>query len=351
MKPNWHIPLLVLILFFAIVKCSQADTLLVLALKHQNIEIAQSLLENEIANPHHPNYGQYLTQEEIRDIIQPSQESQKYIKEYIKGLDAYDITITPTNDWISCKVPMKHLEKLQKDELAFNNYASPLNLHLDVYRPIVSLPSILMKTTSDKVLDVTTHITDEETDNSMDIYFSYTRSSSDSINFVIIPFSPQKVITKIIIGSSRAAERHSIINEVEFSPVKEGDAFQCSKCSEVTNQRVYSQFCSNLPKEKQLCFSNDLHLEDFFPILLERRTNLLVNFYTKVQFDGEEMTEKVTLNNDKSSYANSISVLFESDQMDPNTQRSIYGTTAVGTGNTSYTQMIWGSGSYGYSQR
>jgi hypothetical protein len=350
--------LLVTLCFFAGDSLQSSDPLLILALKQQNIDVAQSLLENEIANPNHPNYGLYLTQEEIRDIVQPKKDTQIYIQEYIQKLDAYDITITPTRDWVSCKVPERHLEKLRKDEEAFNNYASPLNAHLDVYRAILSMPTLRTKST-ESVLDITTHNIEEEEEegenqnkDSLEIYFTYFRSSSSSINFVVIPHAQQNenVISKLVIGSS-TIQTQSIVHEVEFSPLKLGDKFQCSKCSLITNRKVQTRYCSKQTTDINICYSEDLHLDDFFPFSKLVKKNVLVDFYVKVQFDDGSISQKVTLNNDpKGITSNSISVLFEASQMDPNTQRSIYGTTAVGTGNTSYTQMIWGSGSYGYSQ-
>ena len=368
------IVLLFCTLIFSVLSFAQAeDTQVVLALKHQNVKAAEDLLFNEISNNLHANYGKYLSQKRIGELFGPSDEAFAFVYEWASSIGARDIEVSPSNDWITFYISEESAKALLKEEKLFETSQSSLNAYLDIFRVFYkgTLPRVSTKTSSEKSwmdFSILQNIENEITQEKVIPHFSTFRTSSNSVHFVVIPqfvtkqqiklYNHPTAISQITIASSSPRNR-AVRTELQFQPNEES-VFQCVKCNSISKSTLFeaiqmNQYCSSLHPSQLICFSKAIEVEDLLPFAaqkISKESEILLTFSVKLSFFDEIETPFVTLNNEieNRNDLSTISIRFAAPQMDPNTQRSIYGisSTLVGT-NANNKQMVWGTGSYGIS--
>ena len=113
-----------------------------IGLKQSNIEGLQARLL-DVSNPKSPNYGKWLSKEEVATYTAPAEGNAEAIKSWLAAHGIKDIE-QPTNDWIGFTVPVSTMEKLLGTEYEWfvpkdgrvsqgiprtKNYSVPKDLH------------------------------------------------------------------------------------------------------------------------------------------------------------------------------------------------------------------------------
>jgi hypothetical protein len=99
-----------------------------LALKQQNIEELKQFVAR-VSDPRHVNYGQYMTLEEVADMVAPSVKQVKKLQSILYQAGALNVTITKSRDFASVLLPVKAIQRL----FSFAD-GSPLQLHSHSHR-------------------------------------------------------------------------------------------------------------------------------------------------------------------------------------------------------------------------
>ncbi|UNI22942.1 Tripeptidyl-peptidase I [Purpureocillium takamizusanense] len=121
-----------------------------IALKQGNMGALQSKLQ-DISNPKSPNYGKWLSKEELEGFTRPSEESVKMVKLWLSSYDIHERDITQTTpDWLEVKVPLSKAEGMLDSKFSLyhdsvsgksaprtTEYSIPLLLHdhIDTIQP------------------------------------------------------------------------------------------------------------------------------------------------------------------------------------------------------------------------
>ena len=82
-----------------------------IALKQYNTDILEQKLL-DISNPDSVNYGQYMSQQEIMDIIRPDDDSNNKVLEWLYRSDIPNSHIIDYGDSIYCSTSISNTEKL-----------------------------------------------------------------------------------------------------------------------------------------------------------------------------------------------------------------------------------------------
>lgn len=75
------------------------------------------------SDPFHERYGQYLSKEEVDELITPHPDSVNLVEEWLTshGLTQSDLSRTTSGDWIKVKVPVSLAEKML-DTVSIRNF-------------------------------------------------------------------------------------------------------------------------------------------------------------------------------------------------------------------------------------
>ncbi|TID21601.1 H(+)/Cl(-) exchange transporter 5 [Venturia nashicola] len=67
----------------------------------------------QVSDPGHARYGQYLTAEQVNDLVKPTEESSKLVHDWLadNGLSR-GLTYSPAGDWIHCQVSVRDAQRL-----------------------------------------------------------------------------------------------------------------------------------------------------------------------------------------------------------------------------------------------
>lgn len=114
-----------------------------------------SELENHLtksSDPSHKKYGAHLSAEEVRKLVQPSDETSSAVHEWLAqhGIESESLTYSPARDWISVRLPLEKVEQLLDTEYAVYEHSEDgdmlvrtpewslprhLHEHIDVVQP------------------------------------------------------------------------------------------------------------------------------------------------------------------------------------------------------------------------
>ncbi|KAJ3481806.1 hypothetical protein NLG97_g7732 [Lecanicillium saksenae] len=123
-----------------------------IGIKQSNIKGLQDKLA-DIADPASPNYGKWLSTEEIAEYTAPAEADVAAVKSWLASAGISEVTM-PTNDWLEFSVPVSKMESLlgSKYQWFVNvetgekvprtiEYSVPQNLHslIDVVTPTTAL--------------------------------------------------------------------------------------------------------------------------------------------------------------------------------------------------------------------
>jgi len=93
----------------------EAIVKLTFAIKQQNLEKLEEILL-KVSDTSNPEYGKYLTQEELISLVSPKQNIVQKIERWLQKQGIKDIHLTRGREFLSVKVPIKIAEKLLKTE-------------------------------------------------------------------------------------------------------------------------------------------------------------------------------------------------------------------------------------------
>lgn len=114
-----------------------------IGLKQSNMEGLEAKML-DISNPSSPNYGKWLTREEIETYTKPQVESVDLVKLWLAAYDIPDTAISqPTADWITVKVPLSKAEELLST--SYSMYKDTVSGHVVPRTMEYSVPSLLHK--------------------------------------------------------------------------------------------------------------------------------------------------------------------------------------------------------------
>jgi len=96
----------------------QQKRLFIIAVKQQNVDQLEQIF-NQVSNPQHPNYGKYLSVDEITQLVQPSQDALNRLGIWLQEHDI-EYTLSGNNDLIKFVTTLEKAEKLFQFE--YKNY-------------------------------------------------------------------------------------------------------------------------------------------------------------------------------------------------------------------------------------
>jgi tripeptidyl-peptidase I len=65
-----------------------------------------------VSHPEHPNYGRHLSQDDVNNLVQPSEETLKLVLEWLQEHDVVPTTYSSAKDWIMVSLPVGKVERL-----------------------------------------------------------------------------------------------------------------------------------------------------------------------------------------------------------------------------------------------
>ncbi|CAG9993160.1 unnamed protein product [Clonostachys byssicola] len=71
---------------------------------------------NEVSHPDHGNYGKHLTQDDVNELIKPTEDSLKLVLDWLKENDVTPSGYSAAKDWITVSIPVSSVEKLLNTE-------------------------------------------------------------------------------------------------------------------------------------------------------------------------------------------------------------------------------------------
>lgn len=123
-----------------------------IGLKQQN----QDKLEQhvvEVSDPSHARYGQYLSADEVHDLVAPADDTVGLVQAWLHDHNITTSTLSATKDWIYVTLPVKKIEHLLQAEYSVyrnheddstlvraTEWSLPIHLHehIDVIQPTTS---------------------------------------------------------------------------------------------------------------------------------------------------------------------------------------------------------------------
>ena len=76
----------------------------------------EAYLATTVSHPDHERYGQHLSQEEVNELIKPSEEGLDLVHEWLitNGVDKFDYS--PAKDWVNIYISVEDAERLLDTE-------------------------------------------------------------------------------------------------------------------------------------------------------------------------------------------------------------------------------------------
>ncbi|KAH9915488.1 family S53 protease [Fomitopsis serialis] len=153
---------------YTLISSASPDTVLNLrvALVQSNID---GLLDTlyDVSDPESPNYGEYLTKEEVEAYVKPTQDSVEAVYAWLGDNNLTATPVSPSGDWVEVNIPVsKANELLDADFSIFRHeatgmqtiralqYSIPVDLaeHVDLIHPIISFPVQIVNNTAPAVI-------------------------------------------------------------------------------------------------------------------------------------------------------------------------------------------------------
>ncbi|CRG84112.1 tripeptidyl-peptidase I [Talaromyces islandicus] len=111
------------------------------ALKQSRFDELEKTLY-EVSTPGHPRYRQHLSQEEVHDLVKPTDETLDLVEEWLvsHGVDVDGLDYTPSKDWFTVTLPIDTIERLLNTKYSVYEHEDGTRL---VRTPKWSLPEHL----------------------------------------------------------------------------------------------------------------------------------------------------------------------------------------------------------------
>ncbi|ETS74541.1 hypothetical protein PFICI_13025 [Pestalotiopsis fici W106-1] len=107
-----------------LVKKANSSSVIRLRVALESPNVTSGLFEKtllEISSPTHPSYGQYLSREQAKDLVQPRQESTDAVLAWLESAGIPDQNIENVGDWINFRLTVAEAERLLNAD--FNIYS------------------------------------------------------------------------------------------------------------------------------------------------------------------------------------------------------------------------------------
>eukprot|EP01094_Clydonella_sp_ATCC50884_P021856 TRINITY_DN48_c0_g1_i1.p2 TRINITY_DN48_c0_g1~~TRINITY_DN48_c0_g1_i1.p2 ORF type:complete len:573 (+),score=234.19 TRINITY_DN48_c0_g1_i1:107-1720(+) len=128
---------------------------LIVAIKQQNTDVLEQLFW-DVSNPESPKYGQYLTVDEITDIIAPRDESVEAVQEWVREHNGYNARLTLNRDFLKVEMSLLDIQNMlnvtflryihphRRALATLDAYSVPAELaeHVDMISYVTGLPDI-----------------------------------------------------------------------------------------------------------------------------------------------------------------------------------------------------------------
>lgn len=330
---------LLLFCFFICTVCSNESKQVLVALKQNNMAELQHYVTTELSNPLSKNYGNYLSVEELANVVGASETAVSYTISYLHSIGGQKITVSPTRDYIEFSINHRISNELQEqvpkelqEYVEFFAVLSPHNGSESSFE------------TSEhhefEFLDV--HFTNHK----MPFVFSNFGESTKHVNIWIIPTSQD--VSDITITFNQMMEMNPPTIGKKYSQTFRVGEIQCTPCEELSFLPFHSmfqrnQFCSLFGRQKEVCLIDNLHVLDHFPFLkdslLENNQQIWKLSATFQTLDGRNSLEGF----------DDLSFTLLGKEWDPNSQKQVYKQSISAVASSAATQIVWGTGSYGYS--
>jgi len=308
------------------------DSKVLVGLKQHNLHQAEELLL-EISNPQSELYGQFLTPREIGNLIAPPTRDIQFVSSYLVQAGGKNLRVLPSRDWIEVRLPFLSAHSFQKQ------IPEEIEAYVDLIKVIGSQESLHIDRSSSNFFQV---------EKSLPVPWMFVQPTGNSFEFDlwIIP---------------RVQELETIKEfHVQIEPVHQQDDslmisypiedLECVPCSQLTRKPFSSsfnrgKFCDNIPEEGRVCFAFNQHLSSVSGAQSYPKSTLW-RFSSWMETEDGQVSQKESFGEE-----NSHLILLDDKAWDPNSQKAIYqeSTTLVATSNA--TQIVWGTGTYGYSSR
>lgn len=82
-----------------------------IGLKQSNEDVLDRHL-SEVSDPAHHRYGQYLSAEEMHELVKPSEETIEMVHAWLREHDVSSASVAPAKDWINVILPVEKVEEL-----------------------------------------------------------------------------------------------------------------------------------------------------------------------------------------------------------------------------------------------
>ena len=113
-----------------------------IGLTQQNLDVAYERL-SDLSDPSSPNYGKWLSAQEVHDFFSPSEEAVQAVMEWLidGGVNASSIVPSANKGWIAIDLLTQQVEELLETE--FYEYSHPDAGHVGIGCEAYSLPASL----------------------------------------------------------------------------------------------------------------------------------------------------------------------------------------------------------------
>uniref|UniRef100_A0A7S4MF68 Peptidase S53 domain-containing protein n=1 Tax=Vannella robusta TaxID=1487602 RepID=A0A7S4MF68_9EUKA len=300
----------------------------IVALKQNNIKELEVLLVEQISNPLSSAYGDYLTPEELGARIGASDQALAIVCDFLEAQGGENIEILPTRDYI--RLSLASHKASRYEENVPNEIEEFVQFFTRVGR---QNPLKIVSSETNRVVNV------YESASAPPLVFSGFGSSTEHLNVWIVPqqTAEPSFVTLRLFDSSSGAQVSQDLKNLEDMICQPCEDLQVHPQSSSFNQM---KFCSLVGQKHTVCFVDDLHVPSTFEHISEDIANGLWRLSGKVTYPGGEVSEE--------GHDDAL-IQLALKEWDPNSQKEEYelSTTAVSTSGA--TQIVWGTGSYGYS--
>nr|POE75449.1 tripeptidyl-peptidase sed2 [Quercus suber] len=122
-----------------------------IGLKQSNEDVLDKHL-SEVSDPSHHRYGQYLSAEEIHELVKPADEAIEMVHAWLREHDVSSVSVAPAKDWINVVLPVSKVEELLETKYSVYKHTDGSSLvrapewslpkhlheHIDVVQPTTS---------------------------------------------------------------------------------------------------------------------------------------------------------------------------------------------------------------------
>ncbi|KEF58384.1 uncharacterized protein A1O9_06310 [Exophiala aquamarina CBS 119918] len=114
-----------------------------IGLRPNNVELLKQHLHEVVSNPDHYRYGQHLSQQDVKSLMQPTEETSRLVQLWLEenSIDISKCDYSSSGDWVSVTLPVSEVETLLDTKYHVYQHADGTKL---VRTPNWSLPRFLL---------------------------------------------------------------------------------------------------------------------------------------------------------------------------------------------------------------